>query len=290
MARRLGARKDPLPRRVVFMTYSAEERGLIGSAHYVSHPLYPLDKTVMMVNFDMVGRLNDKNTLLVYGTGSAPGLDAIVDALGKSEGFNVRKFADGSGGGDARYFAASDHYSFWRKDIPVLFFFTGVHGDYHRPSDDTPTINFAGMARIADLGELILLDVARRPERPEFTRRNAAQNAHSGGAKLSNEGARNEGGRSRAAYLGAVPDYGGEDEAKGVKIAEASKGSPAEKAGVKAGDVLVKLGGRDVKTLEDYAAAIQAHKPGDAVQVVVRRDGKDVTLDVTLGARGSAAK
>ena len=165
MARRLAARRDPLPRRVVFIAFSGEERGLLGSQYYVEHPLYPLASTVMMINFDMVGRLNGKNELTMIGTGTTPGIDALVDALGKTSGLTIKKvtgLTDGFGG--------SDHQSFYAKNIPVLFAFTGVHPDYHRPSDDSDRINYAGMARIADYLELLLLDVVRRPERPQFTK------------------------------------------------------------------------------------------------------------------------
>ena len=162
LARRLAKRADPLPRRVVFIAFSGEERGLLGSAHYVEHPLYPLESTAMMFNFDMVGRLNEQKELTVYGTGTTPGIDTLVDALGKSSGFVIKKIADG--------FGPSDQQSFYVKDIPVLFAFTGTHRDYHRPSDDTERINFQGMERIADFAELLVLDLARRPERPAFVK------------------------------------------------------------------------------------------------------------------------
>ena len=116
----------------------------------------------MMFNFDMVGRLNEQKELTVYGTGTTPGIDTLVDALGKSSGFVIKKIADG--------FGPSDQQSFYVKDIPVLFAFTGTHRDYHRPSDDTDRINFQGMERIADFAELLVLDLARRPERPAFVK------------------------------------------------------------------------------------------------------------------------
>ncbi|HWE39882.1 MAG TPA: M28 family peptidase [Isosphaeraceae bacterium] len=288
MARRLAARRDPLPRRVVFMAFSGEERGLLGSAHYVEHPLIPLDKTVMMINFDMVGRLDDKESLMIYGTGTTAGLDAMVSALAKDEGFNVRLFADGRGGGDARYFAASDHFSFYRKDIPVLFLFTGIHPDYHRPSDDVERINFPGMARIADLGELLLLDIVRRPRRPEFVKPEAVRDAHADGAPAP--GDEDPAAARRAAYLGAVPDYGGAADGEGVRLSAITPGSPADKAGMKKTDLLVRLGGIAVGDLEDYAAALRKRKPGDSIEVVVRREGKETTLNVTLGSRADGAK
>ena len=128
LARRLAKRPDPLQRRVVFMAFSGEEKGLLGSMYYVNHPLYPLTDSVFMLNFDMVGRLNDRDELTVFGIGSTPGAGELVEALGSSLGFKIkpiRGMADGIGG--------SDHQSFYQKKVPVLFAFTGVHSDYHRP-------------------------------------------------------------------------------------------------------------------------------------------------------------
>jgi hypothetical protein len=263
MARRLARREDPLPRRVVFMAFSGEERGLLGSKYYVEHPLYPLKSTVLMVNFDMVGRLNRESELTIYGTGTSPGFDLLVDALGKSSGFTVKKIAEGHG--------PSDQESFVLKDIPVLFAFTGTHRDYHRPSDDTALINFAGMARIADLGELLLLDVIRRPERPAFV-------------KVERRGRSGDPGRAGVGvYLGSIPSY--DDDSKGVKLSGVREGSPAEKGGLKAGDIIVKFGGKPIATIYDYTESLGHYKPDDKVEVVVRRDGHDVSLQVTLGKR-----
>ena len=272
LARRLARRPDPLPRRIVFMAFSGEEKGLLGSRHYVEHPLIPLDKTVMMINFDMVGRLNDKSELTIVGTGSTTGIEEIVDAVGKAAGFKVKKVKGMSDG-----FGGSDHESFYLKGVPILFPFTGLHGDYHRPSDDTERINFAGMARIADFGEILLLDVARRPTRPEFTKVNdATRNPHAAGNA-------DPGRVGMGAYLGTVPDYGAED--KGVKLSAVREGSPAEKGGLKGGDVIVGYGGKPIATIYDYTDSLGRSKPGDKVEIVVKRDGKDVTLNVTLGSR-----
>ncbi|MGC8639853.1 MAG: M28 family peptidase [Isosphaeraceae bacterium] len=264
MARRLASRRDPLPRRVVFMAFSGEERGLLGSQYYVNHPLYPLSSTVMMVNFDMVGRLNGKNELTMIGTGTTPGVDALVEALGKTEGLTIKQvkgMTDGFGG--------SDHQSFYGKDIPVLFAFTGLHSDYHRPSDDSDRINYTGMSRIADYLELIVLDLVRRPERPAFT-------------KLISP---SRGGRSASAgmsvTLGVMPDYG--DEAKnGMKLSDVRPGGPAAKAGIKGGDSIIRIGGKPVATIYDYMESLRGYKPGDKLDVVVRRDGKEIKLQVDL--------
>jgi hypothetical protein len=265
MARRLGRRADPLPRRVVFIAFSGEERGLLGSQHYVEHPLYPLNDTVLMVNFDMVGRLNDKNELTVYGTGTSPGFAALVDTLGKAEGFTVKKIADG--------FGPSDQQSFYVKDIPVLFAFTGTHPDYHRPSDDTERINFAGMARIADLGELFLLELVRRPTRPAFVKVAAPQG----------HGAGDPGRVAVTAYLGSIPDYN--DDIKGVKLNGVREGSPAEKGGLRKDDVIVGFGGKPIGTIYDYTDSLGRYKPGDTVEIVVKRAGTEVKLKVTLGTK-----
>jgi hypothetical protein len=270
LARRLARRPDPLPRRIVFVAFSGEERGLLGSKHYVTNPPYPLASTVLMANFDMVGRLNGKSELTLYGTGTTPGLDALVEALGKSAGFTVKKIAEGHG--------PSDQESFYLKNIPVVFAFTGNHRDYHRPSDDTERINFSGMARIADFAELILLDVARRPARPEFVRVERKRGS-GGGDHASGDTGR----ASVSAYLGTIPSY--DDETKGVKLEGVREGSPAETAGIKGGDIIVGFAGKPVATIYDYTESLARYKPGDTVDVVVKRDGTDVTLKVTLGRR-----
>ena len=262
MARRLVRRGDPLPRRVVFIAFSGEERGLLGSQHYVDQPLIPLSDTVMMINFDMVGRLNEKDELTVYGTGTSPGFDTLVDVLGKSEGFTIKKISDGLG--------PSDQQSFYLKDIPVLFAFTGTHSDYHRPSDDTHLINFAGMSRIADLCEVLLLDLIRRPKKPEFVRVASKRQNDPGRVAIT-------------AYLGSIPDYN--EDVKGVKLNGVREGSPAEKGGLQKGDVIIKFAGKAVATIYDYTESLARCKPDETVEVVVQRDGKDVTLKVTLGKK-----
>jgi hypothetical protein len=303
LARRLASRPDPLPRRVVFMTFSAEEAGLLGSQHYVNHPLYPLDKTVFMVNFDMVGRLADNDSLHVYGAWTSPGMEDLVEALCKTEGFQP-KLVSGTG----QYFGASDHASFFQKGLPVLFFFTNVHPDYHRPSDDPDKINYPGMARIADMGELLLLDLARRPRRPEFLKQPQPRKAvvqapatapaddpHTAAATSKGAApapAAEPGGAVSSAYLGSIPDYGDEnsEEGKGVRLSGVMEGSPAAKAGLKKGDIVVKFAGKNVGTLQDYTEYLKAARPGDKVEIVVKREGKDTTLSAVLGTRGAPPK
>lgn len=274
LARRLSARTDPPPRRVVFMAFSGEERGLLGSQHYADNPLFPLDSTVMMFNFDMVGRLSPEGELTMIGTGTSPNFSDLVEVLGKDSGLKIKKVAGMTDG-----FGGSDHQSFYAKDVPILFAFTGIHADYHRPSDDWPKINFPGMGRIADYCELILLDVLRRPDRPEFVR--ATTPRQNGGQQSASTG--------MSVTLGVMPDYADESKS-GMKLSDVREGGPAQKAGVKGGDVIVGIGGKPIATIYDYMESLGRYKPGDVVDVTVKRDGKDVVLRVELGKSTAAPK
>jgi hypothetical protein len=259
LARRLSSRPDPLPRRVVFMAYSAEERGLLGSRHYVEdEPLYPLDQTAFMFNFDMVGRLNEERQLTVFGVDSTPGLRELVSAVGPSYSLSIRPNAQVAGN--------SDHASFHEKGIPVAFLFTGTHRDYHRPSDDTDKVNFEGMARIADFAEVLLLDVARRPERPQFVQ--------------SEEPEPQPRVAGSSASLGTIPDY--DDSVQGVRLNGVREGSAAEKAGLTQGDIIIGFGGKPVGTIYDFMEGLSASKPGDKVKIEVQRGEEKVTLEAEL--------
>lgn len=291
LARRLAHREDPLPRRVVFMGFSGEELGLLGSHYYCEHPLYPLDKTVFMVNFDMVGRLSDDSALSVLGVGTSDGMDAILESLGAAAGFKLKLTAGASDG-----LGGSDHQSFMAKRVPVAFFFTGLHSQYHRPSDDTPLINFAGMSRIADFTEQVILGVVTRPERPIYTtpRRNPVKTAkqdagaaHDHGADNPHAGAPEDKpkvGAVARAWLGTQPDYA-EGDGKGIKLGGVTEGSPAEKAGLKGGDVIVEFAGKKIGTLDDFMDALTRHSPGESVEIGIVRDGKDQKVKATLGTR-----
>lgn len=274
LARRLAARPDAPPRRIVFIAFSGEERGLLGSQHYADNPLFPLDSTVLMFNFDMVGRLDPKGELTMIGTGSSPGFGDLIDVLGKDAGLKIKKVAGMTDG-----FGGSDHQSFYTKDVPILFAFTGIHSDYHRPSDDWDKINYEGMARIADYSELILLDVLRRPDRPEFAR--AAPTRQGGPQQSASSG--------MSVTLGVMPDYADESKS-GMKLSDVREGGPAAKAGVKGGDVIVGIGGKPIATIYDYMESLGRYKPGDVVDVAVKRDGKDVVLRVELGKSNAAPK
>lgn len=264
LARLLAA--NPPRRSVIFVNFSAEELGLLGSSWFVNNPPVPTESIVAMLNFDMVGRLKNDN-LIVYGTSTATELKGIVDSANAAAGSAMLRI---SGGGDG--YGPSDQSSFYAKDIPVLHFFTDLHEDYHRATDDADKINAAGEARVVDLALRVARAVADRPARLTFVHIAAPVRT-----AVSEEG--------KQTYLGTVPDMGA-SETKGLLLTGVRAGSPADLGGLKAGDVIVELGGVAVKDLYSYSDALYAHKPGDVVKVVVLRGGERLELTVTLGRRG----
>lgn len=256
VARKLVTRGKPLPRRVVFIAFTGEERGLIGSARYCREPLVPLDKTVAMLNMDMVGRLTD-DKLIVQGYDTARQFEALLDASNEKFGFQLTKNKGG--------FGPSDHSSFYAKKVPVLHFFTGLHKDYHRPSDTADKVNVEGMRRVAEMVADLAVAIATAEDRPEY--RESARPAAIGG------------GGDRP-YFGSIPDFAQEEP--GYSLSGVAKDSPADKGGLKGGDLIVKLGDSRIGSLEDFDSALRKYKAGDKVEVVVRREGQEVTLTVTL--------
>ena len=257
-------RRDPPRRSVIVVAFSGEELGLLGSQYFVEHLPVPLEKVRAMLNFDMVGRLHD-DRMIVYGVETARELKDIVTRANAVAPLQLTAVGDG--------FGASDHSSFYAKNLPVLHFFTNVHDDYHKASDDADRVNGAGIARVVLLAERITRDIADRAGPLTFTRAVAAAPAMSTRENTS-------------AYLGSIPDMGATDVA-GVRLTGVRAESPADKAGLKAGDVIVEFGGKPVKDLYAYTDALYAQKPGDTVDVVVLRGTERVTVKVTLGRRGS---
>jgi hypothetical protein len=250
---------------VIFVNFTGEEEGLLGSQYFVDNSPVPLDSIVTMFNFDMVGRLRD-NKLLVYGTGTATELPALVD----SANLKIVPALSIQGGGDG--FGSSDHASFYAKNIPVLHFFTDNHDDYHAATDDVEKINAAGEARVVDLAFDMIKAVDARPTRLSFVRsaRPSRMAASSTGSQV---------------YLGSVPDMSA-GTVPGLKLTGVRAESPAEKGGLKAGDIIIEFGGAKVTDLQSYSDALYAHKPGDQVKVVFLRDGKQMETTITLGTRG----
>jgi aminopeptidase YwaD len=256
-------RRNPPKRSVIFVTFSGEELGLLGSQHFVNNLPVPLEKVRAMLNFDMVGRMRD-DRVIVYGALTAAEMNDIIARANSVSPLQVTATGDG--------FGASDHSSFYAKNLPVLHFFTNVHDDYHRASDDADKINAVGITRVVSLAERITRDIADRPQPLTFVRAAVAAAPAS-----SREGTQ--------AYLGSVPDMGA-TEVAGIRLSGVRAESPADKAGMKVGDVIVEFAGQPVKDLQTYSNALYGQKPGDVVDVVIMRGSERLTLKVTLGRRG----
>ncbi|GJM21858.1 MAG: hypothetical protein DHS20C15_17730 [Planctomycetota bacterium] len=274
IARALGSGAERPARSVIFMAFGAEEWGLLGSHHYVDNPWLPIENCVAMLNMDMIGRSGGK--LSVEGMGTSPGFRALIQGLNSGLGSDALELSLGDG-----IPPNTDHAPFYDADISVISFFTGLHDDYHRPSDDVERIDSEGGAAIASLVARATLEIASAPERPEFTRYVAP-------AKPQSTAAAHEG-QEVVGYgvsFGSQPDmtYQGED---GVRISGVRSGSPAEKAGLQGGDVIVALDGQEVRSLEDYSILLFSHRPGDEITVTVKRGEEQLDLTAVLAARGA---
>jgi len=262
LARRLA--RTPAQRSILIMNFTGEELGLLGSEQIANHLPVPKEKIQAMVNLDMVGRMkNDK--LIVYGVLTAPELKGIVDSANTAK-LTINAVGDGEG--------PSDHAAFYRKDLPVLHLFTDLHDDYHTALDTPDRLNIDGVVKVTDFTERVVRNLADRPAKLAFT-------------KVQSAGANRPSTRAGSGvYLGSIPDMGAGD-VKGMPLSGVRPGSPAEKGGLKAGDVIIKFGTKVIGNIYDYTDALGAYKPGDVVEVVVLREGKEVKLTITLGARAS---
>jgi hypothetical protein len=270
IARTAAANRARFGRTLVFVAFAGEELGLVGSAQYVGSPAFPLEKTAAMVNLDMIGRPRGK--ILISGLETAPTVAADLDAAAKAvEGLEIKRFQEGAGVG------SSDDTTFALKKIPAIGFFSGFHSDYHRPTDDWQQIEPAGVAGVATIAYELAARLSSRPDRPEFVPKAAPANHGTAGA--GDPGS--VGGYGP--YFGSIPDFG--DAEGGVKFAEVREDSPAAKAGLKGGDIMVSFGGKPIRTLYDFTFALREKKPGDDVEVTVMRDGKPLTVKVLLTTR-----
>ncbi len=260
LAAALAARQRDLHRSIVFIAFTGEELGLLGSAYYTKNPLWPLERTAAMLNLDMVGRLRN-GKIYVGGVGTSPAFKQVLEQANRM-GLQLAYSESGYG--------SSDHTSFYVKNIPVLFFFSGLHSDYHKPSDTADKIQAGEEARVVDLALRAAMTLAALDPRPQFVR--VAEPPPMGG-----------GGGGYGAYFGSIPDMG--EEVKGVKFADVRDGSPAAKAGLKAGDILIEFAGAEIKNLYDFSYALRSQKPGEVVRVVVLRGAERVTADVKLEQR-----
>ena len=250
-------------RSVVFIGFGGEEMGLLGSYYYVNHPVWPLGKTYAMINLDAIGRLTHDG-LYILGVDSATELRALVGEAAK--GFALTLHISG----DA--FGPSDHTPFYTKERPVLMFYTGPHADYHRPSDTPDKINAEGMQTVVRLVFRVATALAQRVEPLTFV-------------KVKGEPPRSgERGAGYGAYFGSIPDFSA-SSTPGVKLAGVRPESPAEKAGLRAGDVIVTFAGVTIRNLEDLVFALRSKRAGDQVEVTYRRDGQTLRNQATLEMR-----
>jgi membrane-associated protease RseP (regulator of RpoE activity) len=265
VAARLAA--APPARTVVFIAFSGEELGLLGSAHYVRTPIYPLAGTLAMVNLDMIGRLRN-GRLIIYGARSAMEFPALLDSLNWYAGFDLKAQGDGYG--------PSDHSSFYSAKRPVLHLFTDLHEDYHRTTDDWQKVNYDGLKRVADFTLGLVTALANRHRALTF---------QDMPAPLASQAATpSNGPPGYGAYLGTVPDMTGAPG--GVRLVGVRAGSPAEKAGLRGDDIITRIGTTDTPDLQAMTDALRSYKPGETVEILVRRGAAITTLRATLGTRG----
>jgi hypothetical protein len=255
VARELAARPKKPRRSVVFIAFTGEEEGLLGSAYYVQNPVFPLEKTVAMVNMDMVGRLRD-DKLIVLGAATSGRFEGLLEGLNARHHFQLTRTSDGLG--------PSDQASFYARKIPVMHFFTGTHADYHRPTDDFDKLNIAGMRRVAAMVADTVETLAQEQARPEYV-------------AVAPPPARGKGTRP---YFGSMPDFGGNGE--GYHLGGVTPGGPAQRAGLAGGDSIVQFGDSKIGNLEDFDNALRKYHGGDRVRVTVLRDGREQTFEVTL--------
>ena len=320
LARRLTTQR-PKPRRtIVFIAFSGEEEGLLGSNYYVNHPVVPLQKTIAMINMDMIGRLRDQR-LMIGGIGTAPEWRAMVEGQNSPENMATAAANQGLSGtmpppsfanlkvnldpkmtpvgypvvmgangrpvvtAEAAHppmeaakpftltlsedgYGPSDHSSFYSKQIPVLFFFTGTHNDYHKPSDTSDKINFEGEAKIVSFVERIIRDLDKSDKRPTYAVAKSESQGRASGFRV---------------YLGTIPNYA--DSNDGLLLDGIRDASPAAKAGIKAGDKIVKIAGHDVKNVYDYTYALGEMKGGQEYEIEVVRGAERLKLKITPEAR-----
>jgi aminopeptidase YwaD len=262
LARRLAPMKGKLHRGILFASFAGEELGLLGSAEWVKEPTRPLEKAVAMLNMDMIGRIKD-DKIYIGGVGTGSTFQGVLDQAQGKSGFKIESSPSG--------YASSDHTSFLSKRIPVLFFFSGLHSDYHKPSDTWEKINAEAALRLLDLVESVSEQLVAAPARPGFV------------TVAENKPVASGGGGGYGPYFGSIPDFGQVEN--GVKFSDVKPGSPAAKAGLKAGDVLVQFGDLPIKNLYDFTDALRRSKVGDVVEVKVLRDGKPMSVSVKLEQR-----
>ncbi|MDX6613467.1 MAG: hypothetical protein QOD75_2653, partial [Blastocatellia bacterium] len=301
LARILSAQHPRPKRTIVFIAFSGEEEGLLGSNYYVNHPLVPMGNTIAMINMDMIGRMKNDN-LIVGGIGTAPQWRSLIESENQMQSLTINASAPANAPEDMSRrtaagiplvvsangrtivtsepgknfaltlnedgFGPSDHSSFYSKQVPVLFFWTGTHEDYHKPSDTADKINYKGEARILAYVGRVVQDIDQNEKRPSYAVAKSEATGRSMGFRV---------------YLGTIPNYA--DSTNGLLLDGVRDDSPAAKAGLKAGDRIVKLAGREVKNVYDYTYALGEMKAGQEYAVEALRGTERVVLKITPAAR-----
>jgi len=259
IAQKLTSKKSHLKRSVILIGFDAEEKGLLGAKFFVDHPPVPLENLTAMLNMDMIGRMADSSSN-VGGVGTSPIFEPMLDSLSQNRPFTINMTKPGYG--------PSDHAAFYGKDIPVLFFFSGVHSDYHKPSDTWDLINLGGEKAIVDLVYDVAYHLARLDERPAFTEAGPKQGRARKNTKFK-------------VTFGIVPAYGSTKE--GLEVDGLSKADgPAAKAGIKKGDLITSMNGKSVKDIYEFMDRLGELKPGMTIPVMIDRRGEKMELSVSF--------
>ena len=262
LVRRFASKKGYEGRSILFMAFSGEELGLLGSSFYTKNPVYPIDKTSVMINLDMIGRLRadektKKEKILLEGTGTAEIFEPLLQKWNPNESFTFVKKQSG--------FGPSDHASFCEAKVPVLFFWTGVHPEYHTPLDKAETIDLVGLMKIVGLVENIAGELIADPKTPKFVEVKGSSTPRPAG---------------NMPRLGIRPGY--EDDKDGVLVEGVNDGDPAAKAGIRKGDRITEIQGKKVANIETYMQLMAGEKKGTTIQVTIIRESKKMTLPVKL--------
>ncbi len=259
LAEKFASVQDKLNRSILFVAFSGEEYGLLGSSYFVNNMPINADQVATMINMDMIGRLNDEKSLIVYGTGTSTDWKDVLSDINVYD-FSLTFNDDGYG--------PSDHSSFYAKEIPVLFFFTGTHTDYHKPSDDADKIEAAGEEIILKYIFNLTSFIDRLKESPAYLLVEKKDMGQMPGRKV---------------WVGTIPDFAGEVD--GYKISGVSEGGPAQLAGLQGGDIIIKFGEKKISNIYDFTYALADFVPGDKVVVVVKRGEEEITFELTLRSK-----
>ncbi len=259
LAEKFASVKNKLNRNILFVAFSGEELGLLGSSYFVNNMPINEDQVATMINMDMIGRLNDEKSLIVYGTGTSTNWKVFLDDI-NGYGFSLTFNDEGYG--------PSDHSSFYGKKIPVLFFFTGAHTDYHKPSDDADKINSSGEEEVLKYIYDVTNFISTLSEAPDYLLVEKKDMGQMPGRKV---------------WVGTIPDFAGEVD--GYKISGVSDGSPAQLGGLQGGDIIIKFGDKIISNIYDFTYALADFLPGDKVKVIVKRGEEEITYELTLSSK-----